>query len=432
MVKVEILEWFIGIEKPAESDYLNCIRCGLCLSVCPTYREHLSETASPRGRVALTRKSLEGQLELNPNLIEQMYSCFGCMACNDICPVGIQPAELALAMRHVQEQKQPAGWKTALFKWLIPHPGRLELATLPLRLYQLLGIRHLVYALHLTRILPEKIRDMESMLPRIPQRSLRRVLPEFTPARGKMEHRIGFFLGCAQSLLFSEESAATLRVLSRNGCEIVTPHDVKCCGMPAHSFGRLDLVREQAKHNIRIFMDEDVDEIITDCATCGSTLKNYGEYLKDDPEWADNANHFSKNVRDVSEFLAEITLEKPQGRIQQKVTYHDPCHLHRAQNVWKQPRELLKMIDGLEFVELPESDWCCGSAGSQLITHYETSTHVLDRKMDNLERTQAQVIASGCPGCQMQLNTGIHRRGLDVRVVHPITLLDEAYEASDG
>jgi glycolate oxidase iron-sulfur subunit len=419
-------------EKPAETDYLNCIRCGLCLSVCPTYREHLNETTSPRGRVALARKGLEGQLELSPNLYEQMYGCFACMACNDACPVGIQPAELTLAMRYVQEQRQPAGWKITLFEGLIPHPGRMELATLPLRLYEKLGIRRLVYALGLTRILPKQIRDMEAMLPRLPQRPLRRVLPQVTESRGETRQRVGFFLGCAQSLLFADESAATVRVLSRNGCTVVTPKEVECCGMPAHGYGRLDLVRKQAKHNISVFETSDVEIVVTDCATCGSTLKEYGEYLKDDPDWAKRAANFSQKVRDVSEFLGEIPLEKPKGRVETRVTYHDPCHLRRAQNVSEQPRNILRMIDGLEFIELPESDWCCGSAGSQLITHYETSTQVLDRKMDNLESTQAQVIASGCPGCLMQLNTGIQRHGLDVRVVHPLTLLDKAYEASDG
>jgi glycolate oxidase iron-sulfur subunit len=425
------MDTLIDLEKPAESDYLYCIRCGACLSVCPTYREYLNETASPRGRVALARKGLEGQLELSPNLIEQMYGCFACMACNDACPVGIRPADLTLAMRFVQEQRQPTGWKKTLFEGLIPHPGRMELATFPLRLYEALGIRRLVYALGLTRILPKQVRDMEAMLPRLPQRPLRQVLPKITAARGESKHRVGFFLGCAQSLLFADESAATVRVLSRNGCTVVTPKEVECCGMPARGYGRLDLVRAQAKHNISIFEKADVDVIVTDCATCGSTLKEYGDYLKDDPEWAERAATFSQKVRDVSEFLAEIPLEKPRGRIQERVTYHDPCHLRRAQQVWKQPRQLLGMIDGLEFVELPESDWCCGSAGSQLITHYETSLQVLDRKMDNLQKTGARVIASGCPGCQMQLNSGIQRCGLDVRVVHPITLLDQAYEEAD-
>ena len=421
----------IDLEKPVESDYLNCIRCGLCLSVCPTYREQLSETASPRGRVALARKGLEGQLDLSPNLFEQMYGCFACMACNDACPVGIQPAELTLAMRYVQEQRQPANWKKTLFEGLIPHPEWMEVATLPLRLYEALGIRRIVHALGLMHILPKQIRDMEAMLPRLPQRPLRRVLPQVTKTRGENKYQVGFFLGCAQSLLFADESAATVRVLSRNGCTVITPKEVKCCGMPAHGYGRLDLVRAQAKHNIAVFEKADVEVIVTDCATCGSTLKEYGEYLKGDPEWVERAANFSRKVRDVSEYLAEIPLEKPKGRFDKRVTYHDPCHLRRAQHVWQQPRNLLGMIDGIDFVELPESDWCCGSAGSQLITHYETSLQVLDRKMDNLETTQASVIASGCPGCQMQLNTGIQNRGLDVRVVHPITLLDEAYEASD-
>jgi len=425
---MELLKY---LEKPAEDAYLNCIRCGLCLAVCPTYREYLKETASPRGRVALARKGLEGQLELSPNLNEQMYSCFGCMACNDVCPVGIHPGDLALSMRFVQEQIKPSGWKEMLFGKLIPHPTRMEASTFPLRLYQAFGIRKLVYTLGLRKLLPKQLRDLEAMLPPIPQRPLRRVLPEVTAAQGKKRYQVGFFLGCAQSLLFAEESSASTRVLARNGCEVTTPDDVVCCGMPARGYGQLDKVRVQAQHNIAVFERYPVEAVITDCATCGSTLKEYGELLVDDPEWAERAKAFSHKVRDISEFLATIPIETPQGRLEARVTYHDPCHLRRAQHVWEQPRSLMKLIDGLDFVELPEADWCCGSAGSQLITHYETSTKVLDRKMENLTSTGAQIVASGCPGCQMQLNTGIQRKGLDVRVVHPVTLLDEAYEAAD-
>jgi len=413
--------------RPDESQYLNCIRCGLCLSVCPTYREYLSETASPRGRTALARKGLEGELELSPNLIEQMYSCFACMACNDACPVGIRPADLAVGMRQVQEQNQPAEWKQTLFGGLIPKPGRMELATLPLRLYEQLGLRRVLYTLGLRKVLPPRMRDMEAMLPRLPQRPLRQVLPEVTEAKGKNRNQVGFFLGCAQSLMFADESSATVRVLARNGSTVITPKETVCCGMPAAGYGRQDLVMEQAQHNIALYEQADVETIITDCATCGSTLKEYGHLLKNDPDWAERADVFSKKVRDVSEFLMSIPLEKPQGRIEARVTYHDPCHLRRGQGVWKQPREILKMIDGIDFIDLPEADWCCGSAGSQLITHYGTSLKVLGRKMDNLENSQAEYIASGCPGCQMQLNVGIRQRGLDVQVVHPIELLDRAY-----
>ncbi len=417
-----------ALEKPSEAEYLNCIRCGLCLSVCPTYREYLTETTSPRGRVVLARKGLEGDLELTPNLIEQMYACMACMACTDICPVGIRPADLALSMRHIQEQLHPAPWKRALFEGLLPRPGRMEGATLPLRLYQLLGIRSAVHTLGLGRLLPGQLRDMEAMLPRIPRRPLRPHLPEVTPAVGESRYRVGFFLGCAQSLLFSDDSAAAVRVLARNGAIVFTPREAVCCGMPARGYGRLDLVREQARHNIAAFEKRRVDVIVTDCATCGSTLKEYGRLLADDAAWAERAAAFSRQVRDISEFLAAIPLEKPQGRIQERVTYHDPCHLRRAQHVWEQPRRLLSLIDGLEYVEMPEADWCCGSAGSQLISHYETSVRIMQRKIDNLAGTEATVIASGCPGCQMQLTTGIRRRGLSVRVAHPVTLLARAYE----
>lgn len=410
-----------------ESQYLNCIRCGLCLSVCPTYRETLSETASPRGRVALIRKGLAGELEIGPNLIEQMYGCFACLACNEACPVGIRPADLAVDMRQIQEQAHPSAWKQALFGGLIARPGRSELATLPLRLYQRLGLRRLAAALGLRRLLPAQIGDLEAMLPRLPQRPLRPSLPETTPASGSSRSRVGFFLGCAQNLLFADQSAATIRVLTRNGCTVITPRKTVCCGMPALGYGRLELVLEQARHNITLFEQAGVEFVITDCATCGSTLKKYAELLKNDPEWAERANAFSFKVRDVSEFLAAIPLEKPPKRIDARVTYHDPCHLRRGQGVWEQPRAILKMIDGLDLVELPEADWCCGSAGSQLITHYQTSLKVLERKMDNLAGTRAEMIASGCPGCQMQLNVGVRKRGLAVQVVHPIELLDQAY-----
>jgi glycolate oxidase iron-sulfur subunit len=420
-----------GSSRPSEDTYLNCIRCGLCLAVCPTYREYLKETASPRGRVALARKGLEGELELSPNLIEQMYACFDCLACNDICPVGIHPADLALDMRKYQEQLQPKPWKKTLFGSLIPHPGRLEFGTLPLRLYEHSGLRKLVYALGLRKLLPARIRTMESMLPHLPQRPLRKVLPEVTPAVGTSVRKVGFFLGCAQSLMFAGQSAAGVRVLARNGCTVVTPRDTVCCGMPALGFGRLDLVQQQARRNIELFEKAGVENIITDCATCGSTLKDYGHILKDDPAWSARAAAFSAQVKDISEYLSSIPLLKPQGRLDARVTYHDPCHLRRGQGVWKQPRELLKMIDGVEFIELPEADWCCGSAGSQLITHYETSLKVLKRKTENLSVTEANYIASGCPACQMQLNVGVSRAGLDMKVVHPIELLDLAYDSKE-
>ena len=413
--------------QPTEEQYLNCIRCGLCLAVCPTYREGLTETVSPRGRVALARKGLEGKLALSSNLVEQMYACFDCLACNEICPVGIHPADLALDMRRLQEQLQPKTWKKIIFGEIFPKPERMELVTWPLRLSEKAGIRRMVHAPGLRKLLPGKLRDMEAILPPLPRRPLRQVLPEVTEANGESRQRVGFFLGCLQSLMFAGESAAGVRVLARNGCTVITPKETVCCGMPALGFGKLAQVQQQARHNISLFENAQVAFIITDCATCGTTLKDYGKLLANDPAWADRAAAFSKKVRDISEFLMTIPLEKPQGRIEAHVTYHDPCHLRRGQGVWKEPRAILKMIDGVEFVELPEADWCCGLAGTQLITHYEISLKVLKRKTNHLASTRADYVASGCPACQMQLNVGVQRAGLDIHVVHPIALFDQAY-----
>ncbi len=410
------------------SAYSSCNRCGLCLSVCPTYQANLRETTSPRGRVAIARKALEGDLELSPNLFRQMYGCLDCLACNDICPVGMHPADLAMSMRQLQEQLNPAVWKRPLFESLLSHPDRMEAATLPLHLYQSMGVRGVVYALGLRHLLPGRLSDVEGMLPNLHWPPLRRRLAEETPACGESRYRVGFFLGCAQNLLFAEDSAATVRVLARNGSTVFTPKGVACCGMPANGFGRLDLAREQARHNIAVFERRPLDVIVTDCATCGATLKGYASLLGEDPSWAERAMAFSHRIRDISEFLVDIPVEKPRGQIRARVTYHDPCHLRRAQGVWEQPRSLLALIDGIEYAELPEADWCCGSAGSHLITDYDTSWKIMQRKLDHVSATDATMIASGCPGCQMQLATGIRQRGLDVRVVHPVTLLAEAYE----
>jgi glycolate oxidase iron-sulfur subunit len=412
---------------PSEEQYLNCIRCGLCLAVCPTYAVSLNEIDSPRGRVALARKGAEGELDLTPYLFEQMYECYACKACHDICPVGIRPGDLAFDMRAAQEQLRPAAWKKAVFGGIVANPARLEAVTAPLRWYESLGIRRLVRALGLHKLLPARLRDVEALAPRLPPRPLRRTLAEVTPAHGESKRQVGFFLGCLQSLIYAEQSAASVRVLARNGCTVVAPKQVVCCGMPALGFGQREQVLQQARRNIAVFEQAGVEAVITDCATCGSTLQEYGQLLAGDPDWAERAAAFSVRVRDVNEFLMSIPLEKPPGRIEARLTYHDPCHLRRVQGVWKEPRQILQLIDGIEFVELPEADWCCGLAGVHLITHYDTSVEVLKRKTDNLALTRADIVASGCPVCEMQLNVGVQRAGLEMEVVHPVTLLDRAY-----
>jgi glycolate oxidase iron-sulfur subunit len=181
-----------------------------------------------------------------------------------------------------------------------------------------------------------------------------------------------------------------------------------------------------ARHNIDALLELDVDAIVTDCATCGSSLKEYAHWLANDPEYAERAERFAAKVRDISEFLVEIGIRPPEGKVDARVTYHDPCHLCRAQGVREQPREML-LAAGVDLVEMEGADTCCGSAGTQLITHYHTSVGVLEQKMDKLVETEAEIVASGCPGCQMQLSLGVKRRGIETRVVHPSELLAQAY-----
>lgn len=417
-----------GFEGPTQEQVNYCIRCGLCLSVCPTYKESLRETESPRGRVALVAKAIAGELSLTTNFKDHMYRCLDCLACNDICPVGIRPADLCLEARHAIHQATPTPpLKPILFRGIFPRTGLLEALTKPVAVYDRSGLRRLVQAARATSILPSQLRDMERMLPhRLPLRGVRHQIPDLVLARGERRAHVAYFLGCVQGVMMAEGCKATVEVLAENGCDVVTPSNVKCCGMPMVGYGFKEEARAVARHNIDLLLALNVDAIVTDCATCGSSLKEYPHWLADDPEYAERAERFAAQVRDISEFLVELGIRPPQGKVNARVTYHDPCHLCRAQGVREQPREMLRAA-GVDLVEMEGADICCGSAGTQLITHYHTSVGVLESKMDSVAGTGAEIVASGCPGCQMQLSLGVKRRGLAARVVHPSQLLAKAY-----
>jgi glycolate oxidase iron-sulfur subunit len=417
-----------GFEGPSQEDVNYCIRCGLCLSVCPTYKDSLRETESPRGRVMLVAKAIEGELSLTQNFKDHMYRCLDCLACNEACPVGIKPADLCLEARHAIHQATPTPpLKPILFRGIFPRTGLLEMLTKPVALYDRTGLRRAVNAVRATRILPSQLRDMERMLPhKLPLRGTRHQIPAVTPAKGERRAHVAYFLGCVQGVMMADGCKATVEVLAENGCDVITPSGVKCCGMPMVGYGFKDEARQMARHNIDLLLELNVDAIVTDCATCGSSLKEYPHWLANDPEYAERAKQFAAKVRDISEFLVEIGIRAPGGKVDARVTYHDPCHLCRAQDIREQPREMLRAA-GVGLVEMEGADTCCGSAGTQLITHYHTSVGVLESKMDGVAETKAEIVASGCPGCQMQLSLGVKRRGLQARVVHPSQLLAQAY-----
>jgi len=431
---------FGDVDAPDYGNVLACIRCGLCLSVCPTYNTDHLEVQSPRGRVALIRAVEEGRLPLeSPGFKEHMYHCLDCRACQTICPSGVKVGELVVAARAELDKNEPQPWlerllKRVMLRWVLLRPERVEWAMKPMRLYQRLGLQRLVRASRILGRLPGRLKvlgAMEELLPNLPGRPLRQELHEVTPARGEQRYRIGFFLGCVMNVVYAEASRATVNVLIENGCEVVTPKAQRCCGAPHAAEGDARTLRELARHNVELFEQWELDYVVADCAACAAQTKEYVHLLRDEPEYYDRAVAFSRKVRDITELLAEIPLKQPTGSLPVRVTYHEACHLCHAQGVKRQPRKVINQIPGIEFVEMRESDWCCGSAGIYNITHPERAAEILDRKLQNIAATEAEVVLTGNPGCLLQLEAGVRRAGMKTKVLHPTQLLDAAYRAGE-
>jgi glycolate oxidase iron-sulfur subunit len=317
-------------------------------------------------------------------------------------------------------------------------PSRLvtSLVFAGLKLYQRTGLQTLVYRtglLDAVNALPTpfqgKLKTPEELMSHATGDLLPRPLPEITPALGRRQYRVGFISGCIMDQVFRDINEATIRVLAANGCEVITPPQQHCCGALHVHAGEAERGRMLAKHNIDVFEPYHCDAIIINSAGCGSTLKEYWHLLLDDPVYANHARDFSAKVKDVSEFLASIELNRDMGEVPRTVAYHDACHLVHGQKVKQQPRQLLSAIPGITMVNLKEADWCCGSAGIYNITNQEMSSQLLERKMANIAKTGASVIATGNPGCIMQIALGARERGMDLAVIHPVQLLDEAYRA---
>ena len=409
-------------------DLLNCMRCGMCLPQCPTYKETFLETASPRGRVALVRKVQDGELEVNERLLAYLTLCLDCQACATACPCGVNAGELVAEFRCEEKAKGGLSFMEELIlRKLIPHPERLETAMVPLRLYQKSGLQKLVRALGILKMFPTPLGRMEGLLPPLPSKPLRTTLQEVTPAVGAERGTVGFFLGCVMSLVFSEASHATVQLLSGLGYRVITPSAQKCCGAPNMLGSDRQGLRDLATYNVELFGKYDVEFIVTDCGGCGAELKRYGHHLPGDAA----ATAFSGKVRDISEVLALHAGElkgklKPLSR---KVTWHDACHIAHCQGIRQQPRTLLGLIPGLDVREMNEADACCGSAGTYNIARPEMSDLVLKRKVDNILATGADCLVTANPGCLLQLKKALAETTPKVRVVHLTELLAESMAA---
>lgn len=428
------LPGFDDIERPQREKISSCIHCGLCLDKCPTYRTLGTEMDSPRGRIYLIKAVNEERLPMTPNFVEHMYLCLDCRACETACPSHVHFSDLMERTRGQIERQVPRLWheraiRHLVFQELFPHPSRLRLLFHALRLYQRSGLQALLRKSGLLSLFPQDLQQMESMLPSLPEQPFSRSVPEMLPGAAPVTRRVGFFTGCVMDLLFTEVHQASVRVLQANGCDVRTPRQQSCCGALHMHAGERETARMLARQTIEAFEHQPVDVIVNNAAGCGAQLKSYGELLEDDPLFAERAHQFSARVQDIAECLAQEPLRGPLGAIPKRVAYDDPCHLLHAQRIRQQPRDLLASIPELELVSVTDADFCCGAAGIYNITHGEVSRRILERKMEHLIAAKPDIITTGNPGCIMQLKTGARLAHLDVPVVHPIELLDAAYQA---
>jgi glycolate oxidase iron-sulfur subunit len=413
------------------SVYNKCVRCGLCLPSCPTYLETMTETSGPRGRISLIKAVDEERLDLlSPGFVHQMSECLDCRACAAVCPSGVQYGELVEGARaRIEQALAPKRSLLAgSFRWFALHVlfGNLRVMRFAagfLRFAQRVGLQSLARKTGLLRAF--HMQEAEAMAPRISPRFF--VPRDQVFAATHATRTVFLHAGCVMHVAFAHWNEATARVLQRNGCNVVVPRGQGCCGAIAIHAGELEFGNELAKRNIEAFERSKADYYIINAAGCGSTLKEYGHLLKDEPAWAERARAFSSRVRDVLEFLDETGLSPTLGRLDAIATYQDACHLVHAQRVTTAPRRLLAQIPGLTVREMNESAVCCGSAGIYNVTQPEMAKRLGRRKSENAVATQAEIIATSNPGCALQMTFHLRERNSAMKVKHVVELLDEAY-----
>jgi glycolate oxidase iron-sulfur subunit len=428
-----------AFDKPQQSDLDRCVHCGLCLNACPTYRELHVEMDSPRGRI-YQMVQVAGGAAISPSYMEHIDLCLACRGCETACPSGVQYGRLVEAARAEIEDKIRRPWRQRFLRWLVfrkllPSRRNLEIAGALLYLYQASGLKRLA---SLPGFLPARLHELEGLSPEIETPFFFAYYGKTLPAEGPRRYRVAFLGGCIANISFARLNEATVRVLQKNGCDVIVPASQGCCGALHVHAGIRDQARGLARRNIDALLDLDrtldggLDAIITNAGGCGSTLKEYGELLEHDPEYAEKARRFSALTKDVNEFLASIELNPPMRVLPLTVTYQDSCHLAHGQKVRSAPRKLLASIPGLELREMQLSDLCCGSAGIYNVVHTGMAMSLLKKKMDSVNATGAPVIAASNPGCMLQLRAGVQKFGQGQRVAHVIEILDEAYRAAES
>ncbi len=385
----------------------DCVHCGFCLPTCPTYVLWGEEMDSPRGRIHLMKQHVEGT-PVTPEMAGHFDACLGCMACVTACPSGVRYDRLIEETRAVVEREHERDPRERAVRGLVfslfPYPRRLRLLRPGMRLAERM-------APFLERVHPS-LGAMAGLAPPVPRRQR---LPRVVRARGARRAVVGMLTGCVQGEFFPQVNAATARVLALEGCDVVIPPGQGCCGALSVHSGREDQARRLARRTVRTFRRAGVDTVVVNAAGCGSSMKEYGELLGEEPGF---------RVLDLSEFLAELGPVAERHPLPLTVAYHDACHLAHAQGVRAQPRELLRGIPGLELREVPDSAICCGSAGTYNIFQPEAARDLGDRKAKSVGSTGAELLVSANPGCTMQIVAAMRRDGADIRVAHTAEVLD--------
>jgi glycolate oxidase iron-sulfur subunit len=424
----------LHLDGPTYERALDCVHCGLCLPACPTYTQNGLEADSPRGRIYLIKGLADGRIEANDSVMNHLDLCLDCRACETACPSGVVYHELIEAARSELAPKRKRGVVDKLidfiFYRIFPHPGRLRLAVLPARVLQKLRLWTPLVRSPLVRLLPASLAKMQQMLPsRGPlwEKPLAARYPA-DAADGRRRATVAVMGGCVGSVMFQHVNRQMIRLLQHAGCEVIVPPEQVCCGAILHHGGRVQEAEDLARKNIEAFaVGEDVDFIVTNIAGCGAMLRDYDHLLRADPQFGPRAANFTGKVRDISEVLDELLPESAPRTIERTVTYHDACHLAHAQKVTEAPRRLLRSIKGLKLVELTDSQMCCGAAGTYNLAHPQMAMQLAERKIGHIRDTGAPVCVTGNVGCAMQIQSEADRLGTRIEVIHPVTLLYEAY-----
>ncbi len=409
--------------------FLDCVHCGLCTSACPTYTELGDENDSPRGRIYLMRQVAEGRMGLDARMRRHLDRCLDCRACETACPSGVHYGRLIEPFRLAVEESDPSLAKR--FDWfrelilfrLFPYSNRIRWAMTPVRWAQRLGLYGLAERLGLFRLIPGRMGQMITLVGPLVDAGQR--LPKFLPAIGRRRARVAFFVGCVAEAMFRHTHWATLRVLQENGCDILIPQGQGCCGAIHFHAGSSHGARQLADANVAAFDIEEIDAVIVNHGGCGAMLKEYGIHWQDERQPA--RARFAAKVKDINEFLDQLGLIPPTGTIRAVATYHDACHLGHAQKIREAPRRLLAQVPGLVLRDLPETELCCGSAGTYNLNQPKMAQRLMRRKLDNVLHTGAQIVLASNAGCLLQIGRQVRQQRRPLAVMHPMDLLDLSY-----